>query len=88
MAMEFRRSIYGEDEEMAGGGSFKKRKVIETPDDEVFGNTNWRELAENDDLDSLPVNTLKSYLRVHNLKLSGNKAAIIERIKSHLGNCT
>jgi len=44
----------------------------------------WCVCTEGGDLKKLKVDDLKAYLRYYGLRMIGNKATLIERIKEHL----
>merc|ERR1719410_934901 len=65
----------------AAGTKAKKRKLNVVVD----ANLDWKKLAENDELKSLKVKDLKVYLAEHDLKKTGKKSELIDRIRGHLG---
>ena len=81
----FKTSVYGVQGDEVAFPSGKKRKIEREEDPRVFvAKTDWKELAQNDNLGSLTVDKLKMYLEFHNLPLSGRKGDLIVRIKAHI----
>lgn len=82
----FMKSVYGEDVSPDKTGTGKKRRLSQEDIRTAVARIDWMRLAERDDLGNLTVEDLKKYLEFHNLRLSGKKADLIDRIKAHLAD--
>ena len=63
--------------EKRGRGRPPSKKII-------YKNIDWNKLNEENNLDSLPLPSLKEYLTNHKLNIYGKKSELIERIVENL----